>query len=140
MEPTEKPRYPVVFVAGIDEEHEAIGRIVDEMAAGLCRAAPKKDLVRITRRLVDCVEKHFAHEERLMKTERYESFDWHKRQHNAARKRLREFVRPVEKGDDVAAGVMITFLSAWLEGHAGLADSMMGAFLRNRKRGRAGRF
>jgi len=139
MEPTERnPPYPAVFVAEIDEEHEAIGRVVGEMVDGLCSGARKADLRTITHRLVDCVEKHFAHEERLMRAEKYEFFGWHNMQHNAARKRLREFVRPVEKGDDVAAGVMITFLSTWLEAHAGLADSMMGAFLRNRRRGRTG--
>ena len=69
-----------------------------------------------------------------MRASRYASLNWHKRQHIAALKRLRQFALRLDEGDTTAAADMAEYLESWLGSHARLADRMMGAFLRNSQR------
>lgn len=125
-----------VFVPDLDTEHKVIFQAAGELAQALSSAAPLFQIQEILHRLVACTEDHFAHEERLMRSGHYESFAWHKHQHDTARKRMREFVPLVENGDAEAGTTLINFLSSWLRDHTGLTDRMMGAFLRNQQRAR----
>ncbi len=85
-------------------------------------------------RLIDCVEEHFAHEEKLMRGARYLSFDWHRQQHDTARKRIKQFVPLIEQGDRAAGQELVEFLTHWLDDHTMVTDRMMGAYLRNQGR------
>jgi hemerythrin-like metal-binding protein len=123
-----------VFVPEIDDEHRIIYRAAGELHEALENGAPLFQVQEILHRLIACVEDHFAHEERLMKNERYPTFDWHRRQHETVRKRMRQFVPLIEAGDAGAGASLIEFLSNWLRDHTGLTDRMMGAFLRNQQR------
>jgi hemerythrin len=78
---------------------------------------------------------HFAHEERLMRAARYGSIRWHKQSHAAACRRAGQFAQRIEQGDAAAGVELVEYLTSWLPEHAGLADRMMGAFLRNHQRG-----
>src|ERR1017187_6028407 len=79
-------------------------------------------------------EDHLLHEEGLMRSTRYDAYDWHRQQHDTLRKRLRQFVPLIEDGDRQAALTLIEFLSKWLKDHTALADRMLGAHLRNQDR------
>jgi hemerythrin len=69
-----------------------------------------------------------------MRSARYLSFEWHKQQHDTARKRLRQYVPLIEAGDAQAGAALVEFLTHWLDDHTAVTDRMMGAFLRNRQR------
>ena len=77
---------------------------------------------------------HFAHEERLMRAARYGSMRWHKQSHDAARRRVGQFARRIEKGDTKAGLELVEYLRSWLHDHTAIADRMMAAFLRNQQR------
>jgi hemerythrin len=62
------------------------------------------EIQKATQRLTASIVGHFAHEERLMNAARYGSLRWHKQAHNAARRRVGQFVLRIEQGDS-AAGV-----------------------------------
>ena len=123
-----------VFVPEIDDEHRVVFGAAEELHQALGGGAPLFQIQEILHRLIACTEDHFAHEERLMRNGHYESFQWHKQQHDTVRKRLRQFVPRIEGGDAEAGAALIEFLSPWLRDHTGLTDRMMGAFLRNQQR------
>jgi hemerythrin len=123
-----------VFLPEIDDEHKEIFAAVSGLQEALSRCGPLSEIRDLTRRVADCAVEHFAHEERLMRAARYESLRWHKRQHDAARRRVRQFVAGIEEGDTEAGPALVAYLTSWLPKHTGLPDRMLGAFLRNRQR------
>lgn len=123
-----------VFVSEIDDEHKEIFEEVSNLQLALS-GPDQADLGRLTQRLVGRIEDHFAHEERLMRAARYSSLRWHKEKHDGALKRVGKFVQQIDDGDAAAAPALIKYLSAWLGNHTRLADTMLGAFLRNHQRG-----
>ncbi len=123
-----------VFMPTLDAEHkrleeavEALRRISEVEGGG-----PQTFL----RSLAEQIEAHFAGEEQLMRSSRYPSYDWHKRQHDAARKRVTQFAARVEANEAGAISEMTAFLTGWLSDHTGLHDRMMAAYLRNYQRTR----
>jgi hemerythrin len=69
-----------------------------------------------------------------MAAARYGSLRWHKQAHYAARRRVQQFVVRIEQGEQKAGGELVEYLTSWLNDHTGVADRMMGAFLRNHQR------
>jgi hemerythrin len=122
-----------VFVREIDDEHKEIFEAISNVQRALGKGTAL-EIRALTQRLVSCVAGHFAHEERLMRAARYTSLPWHKQQHKAASKRVAQFVRLIDQGDAEAGPAMIEYLTTWLHRHTGIADRMMGAFLRNHQR------
>jgi len=120
-----------VFVPAIDDEHRTIFQTTGELQQALADRAPLFQIQEILHRLIACAEDHFAHEEKLMRATNYLSFNWHKQQHDTARKRLRQFVPLIENGDPEAGTLLVEFLTNWLDDHTTVTDRMMGAYLRN---------
>ena len=123
-----------VFLPEIDDEHKEIFAAVSKLQEGLSRCGPLPEICELAKRVAACTVEHFAHEERLMRAARYQSLRWHKQQHDAARRRVRQFVAGIEEGDAGAGPALVEYLTAWLPNHTRLPDRMMGAYLRNRQR------
>ncbi len=122
------------FVPAIDDEHRAIYQEAGELQQSLTAAAPEFEILEILHRLIATTEDHLLHEEGLMRSTRYDGYDWHRQQHDTLRKRLRQFVPLVEDGDRQAALALVEFLSRWLRDHTAVADRMLAAHLRNQDR------
>ena len=122
-----------VFVPEIDDEHREIFEALSSVREVLDRGS-SVEIRNVAQRLVSCVVGHFAHEERLMRAARYGSIRWHKQQHDAARRRVGQFVSGIENGDAKAGVELVGYLTNWLHDHTRLSDRMLGAFLRNRQR------
>ena len=120
-----------VYLPEIDAEHRAIYRHGDELHKALLAGAGPAQLNPILGNLLESAEQHFRHEERLMRAMHYTAFAWHKRQHDAARKRSKAGAKRIAGGDAAAAGELLKFLSVWLRDHMSVADRMMSAYLRN---------
>lgn len=120
-----------VYLPELDAEHRAIYRLGDELHKALLAGAETAQLQPIMVSLWESAEQHFRHEERLMRAVHYSAFAWHKRQHDAARKRAKALAKRIEGGDSAAAEDLLQFLSDWLRDHMAVADRMMSAFLRN---------
>lgn len=118
-----------MWVEELDGEHKEIVAAV----AGLMQATAS-EAMHAMQRLAGSVADHFAHEERLMRAARYEGMAWHKQQHDAARRRLQQFATAVARGEASAAAELTHYLTEWLRRHTRIADRMLGAFLRNRRR------
>lgn len=125
-----------VYLPEIDAEHRAIFLAGAELERAAAAHVPKARLRQMIQALVDHAEDHFSHEERLMREVRYEAFEWHKKQHDGVRRRLKEFGKRMEANDREAPGEMVEYLGHWLRDHTMLTDRMMGARLRNYHRER----
>jgi hemerythrin-like metal-binding protein len=124
-----------VFVDEIDDDHaeifESLTALKDALAARSMRSTIRKHSEALAARM----EGHFAHEERLMRAARYDSYRWHKGKHEAALKQAREFLERIQQGDRGAGPELVEYLTSWLHDHTRMADMMLGAFLRNSERG-----
>jgi hemerythrin-like metal-binding protein len=120
-----------VYLPEIDAEHRALYLLSDELNKALLAGAGAAQQMPIVVNLLESAEEHFRHEERLMRAMHYTAIAWHKSQHDAVRKRAKAVVMRMEKGDSAAARELLQFLSVWLRDHMGVADRMMGAYLRN---------
>lgn len=123
-----------VFVTEIDDDHKQIFEAVAQFQAAVSESASVPKLDCLTGRLAVRIEDHFAHEERLMRAARYGLLSWHRRCHDAARKRVARFVQRIRRGDAKAGPALVEYLTEWLQNHTRLPDKMLGAFLRNKRR------
>jgi len=123
-----------VFLTEIDDQHKEIFEAVSDLQNVLARPDASPELSKLTRRLVSSIDEHFNHEERLMRAARYDGLRWHKRSHDAARKRVTQITARIQTGDAEAGRELVEYLADWLRDHTALADRMMGAFLRNHQR------
>lgn len=122
-----------VFLPGLDAEHDRLHSLVRELNA----AASKGDaggVHAILRALLAHVGGHFTHEERMMRTAGYPAYDWHKRQHDTARRKARDLSGRVEGGEAGAVPELMDFFVSWLRDHTAVHDRMMGAYIRNFQR------
>ena len=134
MRPFKWTKAKACFVPEIDDEHRAIYHEADELQQALTAAAPEFAILETLHRLIATTEDHLLHEEGLMRSTRYDAYDWHRQQHDTLRKHLRQFVPLIEDGNRQAGVALIEFLSRWLKDHTALADRMLGAHLRNQDR------
>lgn len=119
-----------VFSPQLDAEHRELFRLGAVLNKAVTSKASQERVSEVLRGLVDHVEDHFSHEERLMREMRYEAYDWHKRQHDGARRRIKTFSARIEGGETKAVAEMLRYLVEWMRDHTGVTDRMMSASLR----------
>ncbi|SPE43573.1 Hemerythrin-like metal-binding protein [Candidatus Sulfopaludibacter sp. SbA3] len=120
-----------VHLPEVDAEHRNLFRLSAEFKSALERGAPQSAVEEKLQALFAEMEDHFTHEERLMRSARYELFAWHKGQHDTVRKRGKEYASRIRAGELEAGKELLEFLARWLRDHLAVADNMMGASIRN---------
>jgi hemerythrin-like metal-binding protein len=126
-----------IHLPEIDAEHRSLHLLASELKRTLARGAPAAEIHSQVRALLAELEDHFTHEERMMHSARYAMSDWHKSQHDAMRKRAREYAARIQAGNRKAGKELVAFTAQWLRDHMAVADNMMGAALRNHRRSHA---
>jgi hemerythrin len=114
------------FQPEFDAEHRELMRLCDDLNHAV-QAADTQQIQEILRHLAAELASHFAHEERLMRQKRLDGYDWHKQQHDHARRRLHTLSK-------TAPGDVPSFLANWVRDHASVADRIMASRLRNADR------
>src|SRR3954469_20874256 len=100
-----------VYLPQVDAEHRNLFRMAEDLHQAVrtgSEAARVQDLVRL---LLMAVEEHFAHEERLMVSVSCPDYDWHKLQHDTARKRGKQMLEDMQPGDVEAPRRFLEFLA-----------------------------
>src|SRR5262245_26861444 len=123
-----------VYLPQVDAEHRNLFRMAEEIHLAARAGAEAARILELVRPFLAAIEEHFAHEERIMKAAAVPDYDWHKLQHDTARKRSKSFADDIESGSAEAPMEMLEFLSRWFKDHMGLTDRMMGAHVRNYER------
>ena len=122
------------FIPEIDAEHRTMFRLGQELQEAVVGGSQSERLRPLLDSLLSAMEGHFSHEERMMHAASYPAYLWHKEQHDAVRKRLRQFSDAVGRGEQEAPEMLLEYFRDWLQGHTRLSDRMMAAYLRNRRR------
>ena len=123
-----------VFLPEVDAEHRNLFRMAEEIQQAVRGGAETSRVGEMVRGLLSAIEEHFAHEERMMKAANVPDYDWHRSQHDTARKRSKMFAEDIERGSAEAPLELLEFLARWFKDHMGLTDRMMGAHVRNYER------
>jgi len=123
-----------VHIPEVDDEHQLLFRLCNELQSALSSGARSRQLNSILSKLSDHMAAHFAHEERDMRASGYSLYEWHRRQHRAAHSRLALLEQQVRSFDRAGALEVLGAFCRWLDDHIRLADRMLGAHLRNRQR------
>ncbi|HUO31564.1 MAG TPA: bacteriohemerythrin [Bryobacteraceae bacterium] len=123
-----------VHVPDVDDEHQALFRLCNELQSALSSGARSRQINSTLHELSDHMAKHFAHEEREMRASRYSLYPWHRRQHRAAHSRFTLLEECIRNGDRAGALDSLAAVCRWLDDHIRLADRMLGAHLRNYQR------
>ncbi|HZT28864.1 MAG TPA: hemerythrin family protein [Bryobacteraceae bacterium] len=123
-----------IYVSEIDSEHRAMFQMVEALQRAANSGKTPEETHALLRAVMAHTIDHFSHEERLMRAAGYSGYRWHKRQHEAARRKLTDFSRRIQEGEPEALSPLLDYLAGWLKDHIGVADSMMAASLRNHQR------
>jgi hemerythrin-like metal-binding protein len=123
-----------VLVPQVDAEHRDLFRLAEELHQAVEAGAKASRIKNDMQALLAAVEEHFTHEERLMKAAACESYEWHKQQHNAMRKKGKQFLAAFAAGDRDVPQDFLAFLARWFRDHVAISDRMMSAQVRNSNR------
>jgi hemerythrin-like metal-binding protein len=123
-----------VFLPEVDAEHRNLFLLAEQLQQSIEGGARAPRLRNEMQALLDALEEHFTHEERLMKAAACESYEWHKQQHDTARRKGKRLIADFAAGNRGAAQDFLAFLAHWLRDHMALTDRMMGAQVRNGSR------
>jgi len=123
-----------VFLPQLDAEHRNLFRLAEELHDAVDSGADAATLKAGMQSLVTALDEHFTEEERLMRSAGADSYAWHKRQHDTTRKRGKQFLKQLAKGDAEAPAAFLDFLAPWFRDHIAVSDRMMSAQVRNRDR------
>lgn len=120
-----KPYYSVDN-ASLDMEHKIIVGLINELYAAVISKKEEGDLKAISDRLVRYTNKHFQHEEQVMRECDYPRFYDHKLEHEHLRQRTLDFHNNL---DLVTGRDMLRFLKEWWREHIQKSDKAYASYL-----------
>jgi hemerythrin len=134
MRSTKKATAHAIFVPTLDAEHAKVLAFLGELNQVIAMGGEPVRVHAVLRSLLAYVGTHFKHEEQMMRSSAYSAYEWHKQQHEAAKRRAKTYADRVDGGDEAALPELMDFLISWLQDHTAVHDRMMGAYLRNFER------
>lgn len=115
-----------VGVDSIDEEHRVLFRYGRDFEKALAKGLRKQDLDKLFERLLRYTERHFAHEEELMRTHGYLDLDAHIQMHKEL---TLEVMALYKEKSRVHPRSVVDFLGTWLTTHIVAQDREFAAYL-----------
>ncbi len=119
-----------VGIASIDEQHQHLVGIVNDLHAAMLRREGRMALAGTFCRLVEYTEYHFAHEEALFEIHGYAGAAGHRAQHAMLTARVQELRQQFEAGKVTITIEVMEFLRDWLRNHIAVSDREYGPFLK----------
>jgi hemerythrin-like metal-binding protein len=127
-----------VGCAEVDEQHERLFHMADELHRAMLERRGKEALASLLKRLLAYTEYHFASEERLMQETGYTGYLPHRREHVKLTEQVLEYQNRMSGGESQIAIDLMKFLSDWLKHHIQGSDVKFAAHLKSRLRPRVG--
>jgi hemerythrin len=126
-----KPEYSVGCTE-IDEQHQQLFHIADELHRAMMERRGREALAGILKRLLAYTTYHFGNEERLMRETAYPLYLQHHLEHEKLTNVALEHQRKVLAGESALSIDVLQFLSNWLRIHIGASDQKLAAHLKTR--------
>lgn len=117
-----------VKVAEIDQQHQKLVSIINELNAAMKQGQGKDVLGKIVNGLIDYTAIHFKKEEKYFDQFGYPETDSHKKEHAAFVQKVSEFKDGFEKGKLTVTIEVMNFLSDWLRKHIRGTDKQYSQF------------
>ncbi|MGB9597496.1 MAG: bacteriohemerythrin [Candidatus Poribacteria bacterium] len=121
-----------VNIKQIDEQHKKLVNILNNLHDAMKLGKGSQILGNIFAELIQYVETHFTAEERLMHTYSYNEYDSHKLIHSGLTKKVIEFQKKFQQGQNILTMEIIDFLKNWLQNHILGTDKKYGPFLNSK--------
>jgi hemerythrin len=117
-----------VKVAEIDQQHQKLVSMINELNDAMKQGKGKDVLSKIINGLVSYTVTHFNTEEKYFDRFGYPETDSHKKEHVAFVKKVSEFKDGFEKGKTSLSIEVMNFLSDWLKNHIKVTDKKYSQF------------
>lgn len=122
-------------VAVMDQQHQVLFRLIDELAQAMLDETPDAALQPIFDRLHEYTLTHFATEEKLMAKYGYPADRDHHANHRALEASLAELVERAAQGEPLVSLQTMNFLRQWLYEHIDGVDRRFADFLKSQGAG-----
>ncbi len=117
-----------VKVAEIDQQHQKLVSMINELNDAMRQGKGKDVLGKIINGLISYTATHFNTEEKYFDRFGYPETDSHKKEHVAFVKKVSEFKNGFEQGKLGLSIEVMNFLSDWLKNHIKLTDMKYSKF------------
>ncbi len=117
-----------VGVREIDEQHMRLVELLNTMYAAMKSGRGESVLAKLLDELVRYTVYHFDSEEKLMDKYGYPDKPAHRKEHEALKKQVGEFVGKYKKGEVPLSGDLIHFLKNWVVNHIKRTDKKYGPY------------
>lgn len=119
----------------IDQQHQRIVSMINQLGKAMETGAERPALVKILSDLAGYTKTHFQEEERLMEQAAYPELDGHKQRHAELNRQLADFYRTFYTSSRPQAAEIMTFLQRWLFDHILEQDKRYIPFLQQQETG-----
>ena len=126
-----------VGVRQIDEEHQRLFALAEEMHCAMLEGKGKAILQDLLAGLVAYTSYHFAHEEELMERIGYPGYREHRVQHDDLRGKAREMRDRVTSGELTITIEVMQLLMEWVRTHIASIDCRIAAYMKKSRRSTA---
>lgn len=117
-----------VGVKELDDQHKKVFEIINEIYDGLSITKDKNLLPDVFQDLVDYANVHLSREEFYFEKFDYPEKDSHTAIHNEYRKKIEDFRKRWEQGEDGVAYQITSFLNDWWQNHIYKVDKKYTVF------------
>lgn len=106
-----------VGVSEIDEQHQKLIGIINELFHAVEQSKEKERIPFILTELVSYAEYHFSTEEKHFEEFDFEGKEEHIKVHNSYREKIAQFLEKHKEGDGALSFEILVFLKDWWVGH-----------------------
>ena len=119
-----------VGVARIDEEHQRLLDLVNELHAAIVAGTDAAIVGKVLAGLSAYTLTHFEHEELILRRSGYPDVEYHEAEHQKLVAQLQGFQQDFRAGNANVAKNLLVFLQKWLIGHILLVDRKYASHLK----------
>ena len=119
-----------VGVNAIDVQHSKLVAILNELYDAMMQGRAKDVTGPLLRKLINYTRDHFAAEEAMMTSAKYNGLAAHRYEHEKLTKQVQEYAARFERGEVAVNIDLLKFLRNWLTGHIQNSDRAYGPCLK----------
>ncbi len=118
-----------IGVARIDEEHQTLVAMLNELGQAIASGQGREAVARTSARMRGYAQQHFKTEEEAMTASWYPNRTSHVAEHDLFIEKVLDLEGTMGQGGTILAKDIWTFLRDWLNGHILGSDKLLGAHL-----------
>jgi hemerythrin-like metal-binding protein len=118
-----------VGVKVLDDQHQSLFKMVNELHAAMMRQERKSVTVTLLGNLLKCSQEHFDTEERMMEAAQYPGLAQHRAYHHELTKKAQDFMARIQHGESGLTVHLLSFFGEWINTHIHQEDKAYGPYI-----------